>query len=81
MANDLVRVRQNGFERNAGRLYAEQTEGVEILDEPTHTPDGRSRPTTRVGGRQVKPRTSVAAAAAEKKKPVTASGDNEGNDQ
>lgn len=65
--SDLVRVRINGFEKNVGRTFAESTEGVEILDEPTHRDDGAPRETTREGGRPVKPRTTVAKKAAAKK--------------
>lgn len=65
---DLVRVRLNGFEKNVGRTFAEATEGVEILDEPTRNPDGTPRATTRTGGRRAKPKTSVAEQAAAKKK-------------
>jgi hypothetical protein len=65
--SDLVRARLNGFEKNLGRAFAESTEGVEILDEPTTNPDGTLRSTTRAGGRRVKPKTTVAKQAAEKK--------------
>lgn len=64
---DLVRVRLNGFEKNVGRTFAENTEGVEILDEPTHRPDGTAIAMTRAGGRPVKPKTSVAKQATAKK--------------
>jgi len=74
---ELVRARINGFEKNVGKAFAESTEGVEILDEPTATEDGSRRGTTRVGGRPVKKRTSVAKQAAEKKAAVTESAPNE----
>lgn len=64
--SDLVRVRVGDVEKNVGRAFAESV-GLEVLDEPTHRPDGRPRQTTRVGGRRIKKRTSVAKSAAEKK--------------
>lgn len=64
--SDLVRVRENGFELNVGRAHAEAA-GMEVLDEPTARPDGTLRPATRVNGRPVKPKTTVAKKAAEKK--------------
>lgn len=64
--SNLVRARVNGFEMNLGRAQAETTEDIEILDEPTHERDGSPRPTTRLDNRPVKPRTSVAEAAAAK---------------
>lgn len=68
MADELVRVRFNGIEKNMGRAFAASTEGVEILEgEPTHTADGRPLPTTRAGGRRRLPRTTVAKKAAAKK--------------
>lgn len=68
MADELVRVRFRGFEKNMGRAHAESTEGVEILDgEPTKTASGRLLPTTREGGRRRLPRTTVAKKAAAKK--------------
>lgn len=42
------------------------TAGWKVLDEPTHTPDGRLRRPTRVNGRKAKPQTSVAEAAEKK---------------
>lgn len=68
----LVRARVNGFEKNVGREYAE-INGFEILDEPTTNRDGSTRPTTRAGGRAVKPKTSVAKKASESKAAVTES--------
>jgi hypothetical protein len=65
--SDLVRVRANGVEFNAGRALAERKNWQVLDGEPTHRPDGRPRPTTRANGRPVKPKTSVAEAAAEKK--------------
>lgn len=41
--------------------------GWDLLDEPTHGGDGRIRPDTTIEGRPVKPKTSVAQAATEKK--------------
>lgn len=86
MTDQLVRARINGFEKNVGRAFAESTEGVEILDdEPTTNPDGTLRATTRVDGRPVKKKTTVAQSAAAKKaaakkttarQAVTASADN-----
>lgn len=69
---DLVRVRIDGFEKNVGRAFAESHD-LEVLDEDTTTSDGQLRPTTRVGGRAVKPKTSVAKKAAEKKQDKAAS--------
>lgn len=65
--SDLVRVRVGDREYNAGRSDAERR-GLTILDdEPTHTRAGNPRPETRVGGREVKPKTTVAKRAAAKK--------------
>jgi hypothetical protein len=61
----IVRVRENGFEYNTGAARAE-AKSLEVLDEPTHRPGGRPRPVTRVPGRPVKPKTSVAEKVAEK---------------
>lgn len=63
---DLVRVRMDGVEKNVGRGFAEAN-GLEVLDEPVRNRDGSLRATTRVGGRRLKPKTSVAAEAAKKK--------------
>lgn len=63
--SDLVRVRLNGFEKNVGRAFAESN-GLEVLDEPTYRNDGAPRGMTRVSGRPRKPKTSVAEAAAAK---------------
>lgn len=62
----LVRVRHNGREFNTGASHA-TAQGFEVLDEPTHGPDGTARPATRAKGRPVKPHTSVDQEAAEKK--------------
>lgn len=71
---ELVRARINGFEKNVGRAYAETTDGVEVLDdEPTTNRDGSLRPTTRAGGRPVKPRTTVDDQATAKKKTAAGS--------
>lgn len=64
--SELVRVRLNGFEKSVGKNFAESN-GLEVLDEPARHQDGRVRATTRTKGRPVKPRTSVAEAAAAKK--------------
>lgn len=64
---DLVRAVVGDIEKNVGRAFAE-AKGLEVLDEPTTRPDGSLRPTTRVGGRRVKPKTTVEAEA--KKKPA-----------
>lgn len=61
----LVRVRKDGFEFNVGANYAE-SKGLEVIDSPTHTQDGRPRRPTRLYGRPVKPKKSVAEKAAEK---------------
>lgn len=49
--------------------------GWELLDEPTHTADGRIRPDSRLNGREAKPQTSVAQKAAEKKAASSAATD------
>ena len=69
--SELVRVRANGREFNAGRALATR-KGWEILDEPTHQRDGRVRPETHANGRRLKPKTTVAKAAEEKKKDTKA---------
>lgn len=70
--SDLVRARADDVEFTTGRALAVR-KGWQILDaDPTHRPDGRMRPTTRVNGRPVKPKTSVAEAAVEKKKSTQA---------
>jgi hypothetical protein len=64
--SDLVRVRlENGMETNVSPALAEIA-GLTPLDEPTHNPDGTTRPDTK-GGRTPKPKASVADKAAEKK--------------
>lgn len=60
-----VRVRIGNTETNVGKAFAE-AKGLDVLDEPTHNPDGSPRAATRKGGRPRKPRTSVAEAAASK---------------
>ncbi len=72
MAEELVRVRFNGVEKNMGRSFAEAT-GVEVLDDPTTRGDRTARPTTREGGRRRQPKTTVAKSAAEKKAVTSAS--------
>lgn len=64
--SDLVRVRENGVEHNEGRARA-IAKGLEILDEPTHV-GGLARRATRVGGRPIKPKTTVAKKAASRKR-------------
>ncbi len=71
---DLVRVRLNGVEKNMGRVLAEASEDVTVLDEPTHNGDGSPRRETRKGGRPAKKKTTVAEQAAAKKA-VTESAD------
>ena len=63
--SELVRARFDGVEKSVSRGLAER-HGLEILDEPARRPDGQIRPTTRIGGRPRKPKTSVAEAAAKK---------------
>ena len=62
---DLVRVVIGDVEKNVGRGFA-KAKGLTVLNEPTHTGDGRPRPATRSGGRPVKKKTSVAKEAAAK---------------
>lgn len=70
---DLVRVRIGGIEKNVGAGFAERL-GLEVLDEPTRRPDGTFRPPSRAHGRPVKPKTSVADAAAAKQETKKAPG-------
>lgn len=63
--SDLVRVRIGDVEKNVGAPFAELF-SLEVLDEPTRRPDGSLRPPTRANGRPMKPKTSVAEAAAAK---------------
>lgn len=63
--SDLVRVRVGDREFNVGRAHAEAND-LKVLDEPTHLRDGSLRPTTRAGGRQIKPRTTVETEAKKK---------------
>lgn len=67
---DLVRVRLDGVEKNVGRSFAEANK-LEVLDESPYRGDGRPRPTTRKGGRPMKPKTSVAKQVAENKAAVS----------
>lgn len=71
---DLVRVRDNGFEFNMLRSRAESLD-LEILDEPVARRDGTLRRTTRANGRPAKPKTTVAEAAARKKKTAASGSD------
>lgn len=81
MADELVRVRINEFEKNVGKAFAKVV-GLKVLDEPTRNGDGTLRATTRVGGRPVKKKTSVATEAAAKKAAVTESApDEKGSDK
>lgn len=62
----LVRAVIGDREVNVSPEYAE-AHGLEVLaDEPTHRPDGRTRPETRRGGRPLKPQTTVSTEAAKK---------------
>jgi hypothetical protein len=67
--SDLVRVRVSNSvgtaEVSVGREHAESV-GLEILDEPAVNGDGTVRVETRADGRPVKPRVSVASAAAKR---------------
>jgi hypothetical protein len=55
------------METTVARSYAENTEGLTILDdEPAADPQGRVLPATRKGGRPVKDQTTVDQAAAKK---------------
>lgn len=63
----LVRVRfENGLEGNLSATVAEAA-GLKILDEPTTTGDGATRPQTRGNSRPRKPKTSVSNEAEKKK--------------
>jgi hypothetical protein len=64
--SDLVRACLGSVEKSVSRGLAERHD-LKILDESAYRPDGRIRPTTRVGGRPKKPKTSVAESAAKKK--------------
>lgn len=63
--SNLVRVRVGDREFNVGRAHAEAN-SLAVLDESPRFPDGTLRPTTRAGGRPVKPKVSVAEAAEKK---------------
>lgn len=69
--SDLVRVRIGDVEKNVGASFAELF-SLEVLDEPTRRPDGSLRPPSRANGRPMKPKTSVADAAAAKQKKAPA---------
>lgn len=60
--SDPVRARLNGVESNMSPFFA-KLHKAEVLDEPTSNADGTLRGETRTGGRRIKPRTTVAAAA------------------
>lgn len=50
--------------------------GWDLLDEPTHTTDGRIRPDTRPNGRETKPQVSLTPAVREKAATSASSTDN-----
>jgi hypothetical protein len=65
--SDAVRARlKDGRETNLSPFFAKRL-GAEVLDEPTHNPDGSVRVDTAKGGRPLKPRTSVDEASTAKK--------------
>lgn len=70
---ELVRVRVGDREFNVGRTYAESNDFEVLDDEPTHLDDGSLRPETARDGRPLKPKTSVAEAAEQKKAAATES--------
>lgn len=80
--SDIVRVRIGANETAVGRSFAD-IHKLDILDEPARTADGRLRADTHQG-RRMKPKTTVAKAAAKKTsgspsaapKAVTESADN-----
>jgi hypothetical protein len=59
---------------NVSPEFAE-SEGLEVLDEPTHFDDGRLRPETKANGRPLKPTVTVAPVAAGKKAGSSAADD------
>lgn len=63
---DLVRVLVNGQEVNVSPAWAKARDLKVLEDEATHNYDGSVRRPTRKGGRQMKPKTSVAEQAAAK---------------
>ena len=73
--SNLVRARIGDRSVNVSPEYAE-AKGLEVLDEPTHLDDGRLREETKANGRPVKPKTSVASAAAAKKAGQPTAADN-----
>lgn len=80
MADELVRARIGGIEKNVGRKFAE-AHGLDVLDEPTTRADGRLRGETRPGGRALKKRTTVAEAAAAKEAVTEPAKDEKEQDQ
>lgn len=65
---EFVRVRMpSGMETTVSRTYANNAEGVQLLDEPAVDGYGRPLPSTREGRRPALPRTSVDEAAATKR--------------
>ncbi len=64
----LVRVRIGNVDLNMDEDFAEMTGATILKDEPTHYDDGTPRGESRSNGRPTKSRTTVDAAAAEKKK-------------
>lgn len=79
---DLVRVLVNDQEVNVSPAWA-KARGLKVLaDEPTHNGDGTVRRPTRKGGRQMKPKTTVAEQATANKAAVTESApDTKGSDK
>lgn len=67
MADHLVRVRIGDRIKNVGSAFAKK-HSLEVVDESPRRPDGTLRPEMRSNGRRVKPKTTVAGAAAAKKK-------------
>lgn len=78
MADELVRVRLNGVEKNVGAVFAEK-HGLTVLEESAYRPDGQPRATTREGGRRQKPKTSVAKKATANKKAAAVAADDTAN--
>lgn len=62
---NLVRAVIGDQEVNVSPQYAD-AKGLEVLAESIYADDGSLKPATRRGGRPMKPKTSVAKAAAEK---------------
>ena len=77
---DIVRVREGDREYNTGRAFAEAHK-LTILDEPARDRAGALRPVARAGGRKVKPKTSVAEAAAKKAEKSAEQPDNQPSEE